>query len=180
MHFSYWMSLMEDFIASLKDNLSVVISICALLLTVYQAWATRKHNRLSVQPRLATQLQIEHDVTEERVIRVIATLSNSGLGPAIIKSFEILVNDKPYVINEHSEIESLVARNVSGHIVELRTGFLRKNHTFSKDATTELLNLNIRNATESTSEEMKMFHIRVNYESAYGESFSYDSRTHTR
>ena len=169
---------MEDLIECLKNNPSVVISICALLLTMYQAWATRKHNRLSVQPRLSTQ--IERDVTEERVIRVIATLSNSGLGPAIIKSFEILVNDKPYLINEQSEIESLVTRNVSGHIVELRTGFFRKNHTFSKDATTELLNLKIRNATESTLEEIKMFHLRVNYESAYGESFLYDSRTHTR
>ena len=169
---------MEDLIECLKNNPSVVISICALLLTMYQAWATRKHNRLSVQPRLSTQ--IERDVTEERVIRVIATLSNSGLGPAIIKSFEILVNDKPYLINEQSEIESLVTRNLSGHIVELRTGFFRKNHTFSKDATTELLNLKIRNATESTLEEIKMFHLRVNYESAYGESFLYDSRTHTR
>lgn len=169
---------MEGFIESLKNNPSLVISICALLLTMYQAWATRKHNRLSVQPRLSTQ--IERDVTEERVIRVIATLSNSGLGPAIIKSFEILVNDKPYLINEQSEIESLVTRNVSGHIVELRTGFFRKNHTFSKDATTELLNLKISNATESTLEEIKMFHLRVNYESAYGESFLYDSRTHTR
>ena len=169
---------MEDLIECLKNNPSVVISICALLLTMYQAWATRKHNRLSVQPRLSTQ--IERDVTEERVIRVIATLSNSGLGPAIIKSFEILVNVKPSLINEQSEIESLVTRNVSGHIVELRTGFFRKNHTFSKDATTELLNLKIRNATESTLEEIKMFHLRVNYESAYGESFLYDSRTHTR
>ncbi len=169
---------MEDFIESLKNNPSVVISICALLLTMYQAWATRKHNRLSVQPRLSTQSQIERDVTEERIIRVIATLSNSGLGPAIIKSFEILVNGKPYLINEQSEIESLIARNITGHIVELRTGFFRKNHTFSKDATTELLNLKIRNATESTLEEIKMFHIRVTYESAYGESFLYDSRTH--
>jgi hypothetical protein len=169
---------MEDFIESLKNNPSVVISICALLLTMYQAWATRKHNRLSVQPRLTTHLRIERDAAEEGITRVIATLSNSGLGPAIIKSFEMLVNDKPYFINEQSEIESLVVRNITGHIVELRTGFFRKHHTFSKDATTELLNLKIKNATESNLEEIELFNIRVTYESAYGESFSYDSRTH--
>ena len=171
---------MEALFDSLKNSPSIWISVFALFLTIHQALATRKHNRLSVQPRLTTHLQIERNVTEEKITRVIATLSNSGLGPAIIKSFEILVNDKPYLINEQSEIESLVIRNVSGYIVELRTGFFRKNHTFSKDATTELFNLKIRNATESTLEEIKMFHIRVNYESAYGESFLYDSRTHTR
>lgn len=174
----YWMSLMEDFIESLKNNPSVVISICALLLTMYQAWVTRKHNRLSVQPRLTTHLRIERDAAEERITRVIATLSNSGLGPAIIKSFEMLVNDKPYVVKHADEILNLVFQNLTSHIAKPSAGVLRKNHIFSKDTTTELLNLEIWNATAFHLEEIKLFHIRVTYESAYGESFSYDSRTH--
>ncbi len=169
---------MEALFESLKNSPSIWISVFALLLTMHQAWATRKHNRLCVQPILTTHLRIEHDAAGGKITRVIATLSNCGLGPAIVKSFEILVNNKPFVVSHADEILSLVAQNVTAHIVQSSAGVLRKNHIFSKDTIIELLNLEIWNATPFHLEEINLFHVRVTYESAYGESFSYDSRTH--
>ncbi len=169
---------MQDLICGLKNSPSVVISVCALLLTMSQAWATRKHNRLSVQPRLTTHLHIENDITNKKVTKVIATLTNSGLGPAIIKKFEILFKDDAYSINETDEFSKLIAVNLTAQLAKSAIGVMRTNHVLSKDATAELMNIEILNATPLNLLELEQFHVRVTYESAYNELFIYDSRLH--
>lgn len=169
---------MEDLICILKNNSSGLISGCALSLTVYQAWATRKHNRLSVQPRLTSYKHLEHDASDEKVTRVIATLSNSGLGPAFIKKFEVLVNHEPFTILEPDDLFRLITQNVSATLLESRAGVLRKEHVLSNGAKADLIDLKILNATALTLSELEVFHVRIVYESAYGDSFTYDSRSH--
>jgi len=77
---------------------SVVIAVASLAVSAYVAWATRKHNRLSVQPHLGLGT----------VFRVGGTagllLGNSGLGPARIISSQLSYKgeqfgefDKPHV-----------------------------------------------------------------------------------
>ena len=55
---------------------AVVISLCAISLTVYQAMATRRHQRLGVQPRL------EVNVAASRDGGLVSKLVNNGFGPA--------------------------------------------------------------------------------------------------
>jgi hypothetical protein len=60
---------------------SVVIAVASLAVSAYVAWATRKHNRLSVQPVLGFRTAYPGDDISGLL------LINSGLGPArIIKS----------------------------------------------------------------------------------------------
>jgi hypothetical protein len=60
---------------------SVVIAVASLAVSAYVAWATRKHNRLSVQPVLGFRTAYSADGISGLL------LINSGLGPArIIKS----------------------------------------------------------------------------------------------
>lgn len=73
--------------------LPVVVSVCAISLTVFQAMTARRHTRLSVQPRL--EWRVEAD-TRTGVFEV--TLVNVGLGPAILKSAAIAVDgtERPF------------------------------------------------------------------------------------
>jgi len=58
---------------------SVVIAVASLAVSAYVAWATRKHNRLSVQPVLGFRTAYPGDDISGLL------LINSGLGPARIK-----------------------------------------------------------------------------------------------
>jgi hypothetical protein len=57
---------------------SVVIAVASLAVSAYVAWATRKHNRLSVQPVLGFRTTYSAKGTSGLL------LINSGLGPARI------------------------------------------------------------------------------------------------
>lgn len=66
----------------------IVVSLCAISLTVFQAASTRRHARLSVQPRLGWSIDVSPDGT------VRYGLVNEGLGPAIITSLALTVDGK--------------------------------------------------------------------------------------
>jgi hypothetical protein len=67
---------------------SVVIAVSSLGVSAYVAWATRKHNRLSVRPVLG--LRTAFPVGGTAGLR----LTNSGLGPARIISSQLTVADE--------------------------------------------------------------------------------------
>lgn len=68
-------------------KVSVLIAVCAFIITVWQTWVTRKHNRLSVKPWLSTWVET-NSIPYSYEIR----LNNIGIGPAIINSFDIYVD----------------------------------------------------------------------------------------
>ena len=67
--------------------LPVVLSLCAISLTVFQAMSTRRHARLSVQPR------IEWRVGADAVSCTLdITLANVGFGPGVLSGIAIVVD----------------------------------------------------------------------------------------
>jgi hypothetical protein len=76
-------------------NVTTVVAVCgstialaSLGLSVYQAQATRQHNRLSVQPLL--ELEASFNEGKPSGLR----LRNSGLGPAKITNSKLTLGDK--------------------------------------------------------------------------------------
>lgn len=69
---------------------ATVIAIVALVYSIREANESRRHNRLSVKPVLIFETEVAQDDSIERI-----HLKNLGTGPAIIKSFTILIDDKP-------------------------------------------------------------------------------------
>ena len=69
-----------------RENYEAVVAGCALFLTAYQTHTTRKHNRLSVRPRLVVTSHLEPIETHLPALmyQVRVVLKNAGLGPAII------------------------------------------------------------------------------------------------
>lgn len=66
---------------------TLFIAVLALITSVWNAYSTRKHNRLSVKPNLT----VHNEISSERII---FSLENNGVGPAIIKSFALISGDK--------------------------------------------------------------------------------------
>jgi hypothetical protein len=67
---------------------AVVVSFCALGLAFYSGHQTRLHNRLSVQPRLTIDFVYTLEGAGFKLV-------NEGLGPAIIGTFVVSVDEKP-------------------------------------------------------------------------------------
>ena len=68
---------------------SIVIASCAVIVSVWHGWVTRKHNKLSCKPHLTTW---NYSAEKEGCYAV--ELMNNGLGPALIKEFLIKVDGK--------------------------------------------------------------------------------------
>jgi hypothetical protein len=64
----------------------IVVSISAISLTIFQAMATRRHMRLSVQPRLDWTVQVQ------RGGAVTYSLTNDGFGPAVLTELALAVD----------------------------------------------------------------------------------------
>src|SRR5580704_10007812 len=84
-------------------NASVVVAICAtfiavlsLVVSVYEARATRRHNRISVRPFLELRVGLSQGDTAG------LQLINAGLGPAAITRTMLTLDGEP--LGEFSEV----------------------------------------------------------------------------
>lgn len=68
--------------------ISLVISLCAFLFTLYQAYLQRQYLRLSVRPRMTISFFYNNDGAGYM-------FGGTGIGYATLKSFEVLVDGKP-------------------------------------------------------------------------------------
>ena len=73
---------------AVRSWLPIIISLCAISMTIYQVSATRRHTRLSVQPRLGWSIDV--GPTGEMTY----SLVNDGLGPAILTELDLRVDDE--------------------------------------------------------------------------------------
>jgi hypothetical protein len=72
----------------LSGTIALVISIFAFFISIINAYETRQHNRLSLRP----YLQINFIINETGLGW---TILQTGLGIAIVKTFEVTVDGKP-------------------------------------------------------------------------------------
>lgn len=161
-----------------------VIAVCALFLTTYQAAMTRRHNRLTVKPHLTTVMHRHIPPESPSMITVTATLANRGLGPAIIREYEVLIDGKPEKADQHWALFKPMQRVFNGKLVErgTRIGWIRKGAVLGKDDKFECATLFLDMSDPADlailEQNINRLQLRIQYESAYGEKFEYDSRKH--
>lgn len=163
------------------DAAAVVVSVCALMLTCYTAWLSRHHNRVSICPRLVAFVE-RRLVTEPGGGHLIIDvgLTNTGLGPALISNYELLVDGSPAPADEpDSMFASIRSAMPADYINSLCSfGTLKKGYVMASGEGFQVVVLAIREPGVDIKESMKRLHLRVRYLSMYGESFIYDTRTH--
>lgn len=160
---------------ALGENLESILAVAAIFLTIQQSYYTRKHNKLSVLPSLSTTTKANR---VNGTMRVEFELFNGGLGPAYIKSFQYLIDGKPLHAHTPALVYQAVQDNTELAIVDWYFGIYNPGYVIAKDKSETLAVITFGDGVEVTYEEMKRFNVEVCYESAYGEEFCYDSRTH--
>lgn len=164
------------------DAVAVVVSLCALLLTVYTAWLSRRHNLISIRPRLASFVQngLGNEPEGDPYLRIDVGLTNTGLGPALISSYELLVDGVPVPADEpeimFASIRAVMAEDYIHPLCSF--GSLKKGYVMAVGERFPVAVLAIRRPSPGIKAAMKRFHLRVRFLSLYGESFIYDTRTH--
>jgi hypothetical protein len=82
---------------------SAIIALAAFVVAVWQGYLTRKHDRLSVTPHLRID-------TSVGAAPICVTISNRGVGPAIIKSISISVDRQRFQGDEFDQIIAALRR----------------------------------------------------------------------
>jgi hypothetical protein len=151
---------------------STIIALCALGITLWQAHLSYKHNKLSVQPLLATH---ETHNKKDDTGYVLFELNNCGIGPAIIKNFTLLYGDQEVARNNRKQyadyLENLVAdcnEKYTGSLVPGGALQVSERHPlFAFQYDLEKKNIDF----------VHKLNIIVEYQSIYrGKTFTYDSR----
>lgn len=171
---------MEE-IAKLSISIaSVGVSLMAFFVAGYSVWATRRHNRLTVQPRFATfSSQTDQDsATGVALYKVV--LRNSGLGPAFIKKFEVLIDGFAHEPKRPEEFFSLLHNflKVDFATAPRYLAVLKGGYVFAKDEEQTLADVGVVNAPPDFREKLKRIQLRITFESAYGVIDCYDTNGH--
>jgi len=135
----------------------VVIAISAVVVSVWQVKLAQTHNRLSVRPYMDFFSGYVDNDNHWQI-----TLSNEGVGPAILQSTEFTYQGKTY----YTWDEVMTAANLND--------YRRGGVTFSKDSPfavgKTVIFIRLLRAEEHLRGDLGI-DVKIKYESIYGESF---------
>lgn len=155
---------------------AIVIALASLLVAVWQAALTRKHNKLSVKPHLTLEsvMSTGHDIE--------VLLCNNGIGTACLKSFNIVIEGKRHNISNVYDLNSLLKRD-NFHLDKTNVSFYpyTGNNTIrAGDSVTLLHFAGSASDTIIASDiviELGLMTFQIEYECLYGERYLLDERT---
>jgi hypothetical protein len=73
----------------LQPFLTLIIAVAAISLAVWEGVESRRHNRLTVKPRVAAEINAGRD---NRAEYVNMSIESTGLGPAVINTFRVYLD----------------------------------------------------------------------------------------
>ena len=81
---------------------TIVLACTAIVISIWQGYETRHHNKLSVKPLLG----IRYSVSENHPF-IGVWIQNNGYGPAIIKEFIVYLDGQPIKVNSPGSAEKV-------------------------------------------------------------------------
>ena len=156
-----------------STNSSNIIAVCALILTIWQAFVTRRHNKLSVVPYLTTW----SNSGDKGLFRV--DIINNGIGPALIQTFQVFVDGHEIVGQDLEIIRKALKILFPNYVYNSYNSFLSQGYMMSPKESRCLLEIQFTGNQFPTPEEIehatKRTKIYIKYESIYKEKLIYDS-----
>lgn len=151
---------------------AMFISFITLIIFIYQTHLMRVESHLSVMPRLDFN-QVAHTTDSFAVFRY--EIWNKGLGPAVIESIQVVVDDKRYDGNIQRFLEQQHPTFVQAATNKSVTN-LGKGSTISEDEKIGLISLEIPvsrlstvQSTATAFQDKTLFDIEIIYQSIYKE-----------
>jgi hypothetical protein len=93
------------YLEAVRAWIPIVVSVCAISFTIYQGMLSRRHTKLSVQPRV--DWRIEEDAGGGTLT---LSLVNVGFGPAIVRDIAVLVDGEPIATDSLEACHEIAAR----------------------------------------------------------------------
>jgi hypothetical protein len=143
----------------------VIIAVASLGVSAYVAWATRKHNRLSVRPLLGLTVTFPVGATAG------LCLTNSGLGPARIVSSQLTFDGQQFGEFNKANVDRFRDRLAA----RPHAATLGGQPFLDTDYRQFLLNVDPYDPSEHGEfREMieRKLRLEIKYESIYGEAFT--------
>jgi hypothetical protein len=156
-----------------------IIAICALALTLYGLYATRRHNRLSLTPHLCG---CRNKLTTNDGLTFTYTVSNNGIGPARITSFVLWRDSKPFARGVGEYIEDFIRELVGDKLkYEIKSSSTLGDKTSMRPGdSTRIIEIYFPGAKRGDEAKIQEFigaaAVRIEYESIYRKRFVFDSR----
>jgi len=171
-----------EFLCLLKSELwnnplacaAILVSMAALGLAVYEGWATRKHNRLSVLPHLVPEFRLSEILNPFIGLYLV----NSGLGPGKILEFIIEANDGTQVDGSTPQLAKITRRLNSEGKRSISLSAITPNQMIKANEAIPVISMkpNENSAVAVTNfiEWLYEMKAKVKYEDLYGKQFESD------
>jgi hypothetical protein len=150
---------------------SAVVALAALGLAIWEGSANRRHNRLSLLPRVRLDLDVN---PQERSVTI--SLNNAGLGPAVFDSVEPMLDGKLAAERGiHGIGDVAVEAGIEG---SLRYATVLVDEVLTQGSSLELLTVLESSFDEYPDQDyeaaFRRIGVRVRYRSVYEERFVYE------
>jgi hypothetical protein len=153
---------------------SVVVAVCALGLTVWQAVISRRHNRLSVTPHLTTWTQ-----SDEATGRYSVEVLNNGIGPALIRIFCVYVDGQGIGGEGPEPIEKALKILFPTYAYRSSQAFMAPGYMMSPKESRSLVAVQFLGPPLPKQEEVdhatRRTRLLIEYESIYGDEHVLDT-----
>lgn len=146
---------------------AVAMAFMALVVSIWNAAITKRHNRLSVRPHLSLA-NLHRPIGTVKII-----LSNTGIGPAIFRSFEVHMDGAGTVVTSMDAMGEAIKKLELNGTFEYY--FPAEGDALPSGESIELLSIEAASASRSELQQIRAglgrlsFHVK--YESMYREKF---------
>jgi len=166
---------------SLVDVAALFVAGCALVGTLANDRANRVHNRISVRPKLSVTTDTRQTTTDGKLmLHVSAVLRNTGLGPATIHRYLLLLDGQPKKVESVKGLRDLLETLPIGTGLgnDIHFTYLRPKHVLAFDEKVNIGSFSLPDPPPDIEAMLERIGLLVEYESMYGEVDVYDSRMH--
>ncbi|WP_299526869.1 hypothetical protein [Winogradskyella sp.] len=158
-----------DRLQSFGTILALVISVIAMVTSIYEANIMKSQQKAMVWPYLKTTQSYSNEGFNIKVF-------NNGIGPALVKSVEVSFKNHP--LKDIDELlDSLKPDRTFGYDI-LKTNDVN-NYVFKPGEEQVLMGLSWTDETRDLLENLQYVNIKIAYESVLGDYWVYDARNET-
>lgn len=159
------------------ETATIFIAVLALVVSVWSAYETRKHNRLSVKPSISISGVFTDDQDESGIL-----VSNNGSGPAFLQKFDVYIESKKMPNSSPVKLGRAIQETLGISDIYLYVGVPSPGAVFKEGTTHKILGTSEKLSNLSTdqlsrlSKAIPKIEFVVGFSSLYEEDFEYSRK----
>lgn len=159
------------------ETATIFIAVIALVVSVWSAYETRKHNRLSVKPSILVSGVFTDDLDQSGIL-----VSNNGSGPAFINKFEVYIDSKILPSKSTVELGRAIQQALNISDIYLYVGVPTPGAVFKEGTTHKILGTSNKLSNLTADQLSRLgkaipkIEFIVGFSSLYEEDFEYSRK----